>query len=82
VSVQFTTSGIIHDSEALTYIAQLISPSGKVDHSAEITIPSDAPNPASSQTSFTISIPPGTYRIVTPNGQFASASFAAPDCSA
>lgn len=52
-------------------------------HHAEITIPPAAPNPASSQTSFTLSIPPGTYKIVaTPNGQFASASFAAPDCSA
>lgn len=69
VSVQFTTSGIVHDSEALTYIAQLISPSGNVVHSAEITIPSGAPNPASSLTSFTLSIPPGTYIIVvTPNG--------------
>jgi hypothetical protein len=50
---------------------------------AEITIHSDAPNPASVLIGFNLFHPPGTYKIVaTPNGQFASASFAAPDCSA
>jgi hypothetical protein len=82
VSVEFTVSGVFHDSQSLTYLAQLISPSGNVVHSAQITIPANAPNPASTLIVFSDALSPGTYKIIaTPNGEFASATFDAPDCS-
>jgi hypothetical protein len=82
VSVEFTVSGVFHDSQSLTYLAQLISPSGNVVHSAQITVPANAPNPASTLIVFSDPLSPGTYKIIaTPNGEFASATFDAPDCS-
>ena len=82
VTVQFSVSGVFHDTNPLTFIAQIISPSGDVIHSAEITIPGNAPNPATTNIGFSFAGPPGIYQIVaTPNGEFASASFKAlPDC--
>jgi hypothetical protein len=82
ITVGFTVSGVFHGSDPLTYIAQVISPSGDVIHSAEITIPANAPNPATTNIGFSFAGPPGAYKIVaTPNGEFASATFEAPDCS-
>ena len=82
IAVGFTVSGVFHGSDSLTYIAQVISPSGDVIHSAEITIPSNAPNPATTNVGFSFAGAPGTYKIVaTPNGEFASATFEAPGCS-
>ena len=81
-AVQFTVSGVFQDSNPLTYIAQIISPSGDVIHSAEFTIPSNAPNHATTNIGFSFAGASGTYRkVATPNGEFASASFEAPDCS-
>ena len=43
VDVQFSVSGVFHGTDPLTYIVQIISPSGDV--TAEITVPADAPDP-------------------------------------
>ena len=60
----------------------LLSPSGNVIHHADITIPPEAPDPASTLIVYTLPLTTGTYTLrATVNGQEAFATFVAPDCS-
>jgi hypothetical protein len=82
VSVEFVVSGVSHDSQALTYTVDLLSPSGNVIHHADINITPEAPDPASTLIVFSLPLTPGTYTLrATANGQEAFATFVAPDCS-
>jgi Ni,Fe-hydrogenase III small subunit len=75
-------SGVFHDSHPLIFFVQIISPSSAVVRSAEITVPGNAPNPAATFIGLGFAGPPGIYqKVVTPNGEFESESFEAPDCS-
>ena len=70
----------------LTYLLEIISPSGNIVANIQITIPADAPDPATTLigTNFVSSpdTPAGTYKIIaTPNGDVISTTFQAPDCS-
>ncbi|CAN5240835.1 hypothetical protein BH18THE2_BH18THE2_41510 [soil metagenome] len=51
VTVLFTVSGVEHDSEELTYRIMLLSSEG-IRAEGDITIPANAPNPATTSTGF------------------------------
>jgi hypothetical protein len=78
-----TVSGVPHDSLALTFPLDLFAPNGNLVGGGPVTIPSDAPDPASIQISAGLGQPfsPGTFKlIVIPNGEVLSKTFNA-DCS-
>ena len=68
-SVEFIVSGVFHGMDPLTYLVQIISPSGDVIRSAEITIPGNAPDPSyyiywTTFIGMSFEGEPGTYQIV------------------
>lgn len=83
VNIQFNISGVEHDSQPLTYTVEVISPTGTTIHKADVNIPADAPNPATTTIGF--SLPPlsaGTYTIkASINDNEITKTFKAPNCS-
>ena len=63
VHIQFTISGIEHDSSELIVPVRVISSDGSIVHSANIPIVANAPNPATTQITFSLPIPEGKYTI-------------------
>jgi hypothetical protein len=63
VHIRFTISGIEHDSNELTVPVKVISSDGSIVHSANIPIPANAPNPATTLIVFSLPIPEGKYTI-------------------
>ncbi|MGB7953569.1 MAG: hypothetical protein WCF23_06275 [Candidatus Nitrosopolaris sp.] len=93
VGVAFVVSGVSHDSFTLKYPVAIFAPNGNLVPQAGaddiiVTIPSGAPDPATTDigTNFPItpSTPaPGTYKLIAiPDGQPVCTTFNAPDCSA
>lgn len=81
VAVEFTVAGIEHDSEALTFTVLVLSSEG-VEHIAEITIPANAPNPATTFVGFSLPLEEGEHTILAfINDQEVRETFVAPSCS-
>jgi hypothetical protein len=75
-------SGVSHDSDALLYPLDIFAPNGNLSTNFIVTIPSDAPDPATTEITSGAPFSPGTFKlIVIPNGQILSKTFNAPDCS-
>jgi hypothetical protein len=80
VAVEFTIFGIEHDSEQLTFTVLVISSEG-VEHIAEITIPANAPNPATTFIGFSLPLQEGEHTILAfINGEEVRETFVAPSC--
>ncbi|MGC1931838.1 MAG: hypothetical protein WA667_22950 [Candidatus Nitrosopolaris sp.] len=75
-------SGVSHDSDALLYPLDIFAPNGNLSTNFIVTIPSDAPDQATTEITSGAPFSPGTFKlIVIPNGQILSKTFNAPDCS-
>jgi hypothetical protein len=80
VAVEFTVFGIEHDSEELTFDVLVISSEG-IEHAAEITIPANAPNPATTFIGFSLPLEEGEHTILAfINGEEVRKTFVAPSC--
>jgi hypothetical protein len=81
VAVETVVSGVEHDSEELTYTILVLSSEG-VEHIAEITIPANAPNPATTFINFALPLEEGEHTYVAfIGGEEVRATFDAPSCS-
>jgi hypothetical protein len=81
VAVEITVSGVEHDSEELTYTILVLSSEG-VEHTAEITIPANAPNPATTFINFALPLEEGEHTLLAfIGGEEVRATFDAPSCS-
>lgn len=79
VAVEFTVSGVEHDSEELTYSVQVVSSEGEIVHEADITIPANAPNPAT--TFIGLPLEEGEYTLRAIIGdEVVTETFNAPAC--
>ncbi|HYA81907.1 MAG TPA: hypothetical protein VEH06_00465, partial [Candidatus Bathyarchaeia archaeon] len=82
ISFLVVVSGVSHDSDALLYPLDIFTPNGNLSGNLIVTIPSDAPDPATTEITSGAPFSPGTFKlIVIPNGEVLSETFNAPDCS-
>ena len=63
VHIDFTISGIEHDSSELIVPVRVESSDGRIVHSANIPIVANAPNPATTFIGFSLPISEGKYTI-------------------
>jgi hypothetical protein len=81
VAVEITVSGVEHDSEELTYTILVLSSEGIVS-TAQITIPANAPNPATTFINFALPLEEGEHTLLAfIGGEEVRATFDAPSCS-
>jgi hypothetical protein len=81
VAVEFTVSVVEHDSEELTYTVIVLSSEG-VEHTAEITIPANAPNLATTFIGFSFPLEEGEHTLLAfIGGEEVRETFVAPSCS-